>query len=61
VVAAAVVVIELWEQLLARERLLESRESIVTAQEDDLAASEGTLRSVHMEWDTKRNRVEVVR
>jgi hypothetical protein len=43
VVAAAVVVIELWEQLLARERLLESRESIVTAQEDDLAASEGTL------------------
>jgi hypothetical protein len=38
-----VVVIELWEQLLTRERLLESWEGIIMAQEDDLVASEGTL------------------
>jgi hypothetical protein len=50
-VATSAVTIELREQLLARERELESREGAITAWEDGLVAFECALGRVRMEHD----------
>jgi hypothetical protein len=50
--------IELWEQLLPRERELESREGAILAWQDGLAAFECTLRMVCMECDGSRIQAE---
>jgi hypothetical protein len=59
-VVASAVVVELWEQLLAQERNLESTEGTVAAREDGLMASEGTLGRVRMERDDERAWAEAV-
>jgi hypothetical protein len=48
-----VLVIELREQLLARERELHSKEGIITVWEDGLVAFEGSLGSVCTERDAR--------
>jgi hypothetical protein len=53
-VATSVLVIELREQLLARERELHSKEGIITVWEDGLVAFEGSLGSVCTERDARR-------
>jgi hypothetical protein len=58
VVATSMMVIELQEQLLARERELDSREGTLMAREDDLVASECALSRARTECDTKHDRAE---
>jgi hypothetical protein len=53
-VVAAVVMNELQEQLLTRERELASREGAIVAWEDGLMASECTLGKACMECDAER-------
>jgi hypothetical protein len=55
-VATLVVAVELQEQLLARERELESREGAITAWEDGFMTFEHALGGVHMECDTEHAR-----
>jgi hypothetical protein len=59
--AASVMAIELQEQLLARERELDSKEGALMNREDGLAASLCALGRVHMECDAKCDRAEAVR
>jgi hypothetical protein len=54
VVATSTVVVELREQLLTRERELESKEGVIAAWEDGLAAFEHALRRVRSKRDTSR-------
>jgi hypothetical protein len=49
------------EQLLVRERELDSRENALTAREDDLAATERALGRARMECKAKCDWVEAVR
>jgi hypothetical protein len=54
-------VIELQEQLFAKERELDSWESALTAREDNLAASEYALGRVCVECDAECDRATAVR
>jgi hypothetical protein len=54
------VVIELQEQLFARERQLDSREGGIIAWEEGLAAFAHMLREVHVERDASHARADVV-
>jgi hypothetical protein len=51
-------VVELQEQLLARERELDSREGTIAMYEDGLLAFEHALGRVHMDHDAKRIRAK---
>jgi hypothetical protein len=55
------VAVELWEQLLARERGLDSREGVIVAWKDGLVASECALGRACVERDAKCNRAEAAR
>jgi hypothetical protein len=57
-VATPALVIELQEQLLARERELDSREGTIAMYEDGLLAFEHALGRVHMDHDAKRIRAK---
>jgi hypothetical protein len=50
-VATSVVIVELWEQLLAWERELESRERAIATWEDGFMVFERALRRVSSECD----------
>jgi hypothetical protein len=60
VVATSAVLDELWVQLLARERELDSREGTIVAGEDGLVASECTLGRACMERNTECTQAKVV-
>jgi hypothetical protein len=51
---------ELWVQLLARERELDSREGTIVAGEDGLVASECTLGRACMEHNAECTQAKVV-
>jgi hypothetical protein len=51
-------IVELQEQLLARERELESREGAISTWEDGLAAFECALGRAHIERDASRVQAE---
>jgi hypothetical protein len=53
-VATWAVAVELREQLLARERELDSREGTISMWENGLAASKRALGRVRMEHDVRR-------
>jgi hypothetical protein len=53
-------VAELQEQLLVRERELDSRENALMARKDNLAATERALGRARMECDTECHRAEAV-
>jgi hypothetical protein len=61
VVATLTVAVELWEQLLAWERELESREGAVVVREDGLASSECALGRIHMEHNAKHTQAKAIR
>jgi hypothetical protein len=52
--------IELQEQLLSRERELDSQEGAIIAWEEGLVAFAPTLGEVHMECDTSRARADAI-
>jgi hypothetical protein len=52
-VATSAVVNELWEQLLAQMKEMDSREGTITVWEDGLAASVRALGRARMEYDAK--------
>jgi hypothetical protein len=60
-VAVSVMVTELQEQLLVRERELDSQKNSLMAREDDMAAIEHALRRARMECNTECDRAEANR
>jgi hypothetical protein len=60
VVASSATAVKLQEQLLARERELDSREGAIAAWEDVLVAFACALGEARMKCDTKRAQAEAV-
>jgi phage protein D len=53
-------VVQLWEQLLLRERELNEWENALMAREDDAVAAEHALGRACMECDVEHDRVEAI-
>jgi hypothetical protein len=53
-------VVQLWEQLLLRERELNEWENALMAREDDAVATEHALGRACMECDVEHDRVEAI-
>jgi hypothetical protein len=60
VVAKLTMIVELWEQLLARERELDERENALVARENDMVAAKHALGGACMECDVEHDWVKAI-